>query len=148
VALGASALVTVAATWAYDEYVCAGQKAGESLATRVGLCRALQILGLSDELPPGTAFDIVRNGAPTIHLALVNDKGQWYFTASHSESWYWSWLSWQGDAQKTVEDIRLGQCPAYHTPKAPAIPADLQSSVDQRMQLMPGKQILASVAVD
>jgi hypothetical protein len=100
-------------TYAYEDYVGVGEKVGTALATRVGLGRALQLLGVDGALPASRNFDIVRNGQ-TIHVCLVKKDGQWYFTAWHTEQ---RWAPFYGSYDKPVDDIKVGQVPAHHEVK-------------------------------
>jgi hypothetical protein len=113
--LGASAIATAAATYGYDVYLSEGERIGMGLAMRVGLGRALQLMGAAGELPNGYSFNIERQGNPTIHVIMVQRNGQWYFTAFHMEVQYT--FLWFGRHYVPVDDIRLGDVPAYHIPR-------------------------------
>ena len=116
VALGVIGVAVGGVTYGYDRLITEGERVGTELATRVGLGRRLQILGAAGMLPAGCTFDLVRGGGqPTIHVVMVQRDNQWYFTAWHTE--HRSGFLWLAPHRVTVEDIRLGDVPAHHTPR-------------------------------
>jgi hypothetical protein len=126
----------------YGEYVAAGEEGGVRLATRVSLGRALQVLGVAEMLPPGRTFDIQRPDY-TVHVQMVQQDGQWYFHAWHTEYRRPRFLGVPVGPPMavTVVDIPVGAVPAYHTPGAPPAPADVRSHADRlRRVLVPAGQ--------
>jgi hypothetical protein len=114
--LAVTAIVVAGIEYTYNEYVDKGWEVGVSLATRVGLGRALQILGAAGDLPNALTFDFVYPGGRVVHIDIVPDKdGTWYFTAWHKESvWYWLY-----GLDDIVYDIPMGKVPVEgFTPKA------------------------------
>jgi RHS repeat-associated protein len=141
--LGASAIGMTLATYGYQLYQSEGERIGTELATRVGLGRRLQLLGAAGMLPNGLSFDIQRNGDPTIHVLMVQQGGQWYFTAWHYETAHV--FLFFGAYQETIWDIRLGDVPAYHIPRSrtpadgpwpvmPVLPEALEAQLDAVLQ--------------
>jgi hypothetical protein len=122
---GVGTVIVAGGLWPYDRYTEVGESTGLALATRVGLGRRLQILGVAGMLPPGTSFEIQRPDQ-TILVQLVPDgKGQWYFTATHKEHH----SSWWVDDSEIIEDIPFGTVPAFHTPSAPPTPEDILADI-------------------
>jgi len=128
VALGASTIVIAGSTYVYDMYVDMGWEVGVPLAERVGYGRTLQILGLLGELPDDE-FDFTKKDGTVMHVKVVEQDGQRYFTAWHEErlsgfSWVTLLVStplflysyFSNNSITTVYDIKVGQIPAYHAP--------------------------------
>jgi RHS repeat-associated protein len=108
-----TAVVVAGATWALNESAQIGWDQGIPLVERAGYGRTLQLAGLLGELP-GDSFDITRWDGVVMHIEIVEQDGQRYFHAWHEESqrvWYKAWL---GSETVTVEDIQVGQVPAFH----------------------------------
>jgi hypothetical protein len=73
-------MITVAgATYVYDEYVGLGWDKGVALAEKVGLGRALQILGAADMLPRARKFEYVTPSGTVYHVFYVKQNDVWYF---------------------------------------------------------------------
>jgi hypothetical protein len=126
-ALGATGIFFMVGE-AYGEYVSTGAQAGASLAKRVGLSRALQILGVAGELPDGRYFQFQQPDGTITHVRLVQQDEQWYFVAYH---WREPKNQIFSTGPELVYDIPPGKAPAYHTPNAPAVPADIQQQANE-----------------
>jgi hypothetical protein len=83
------------------------------LAERIGYGRGLQIAGLLGELP-ADEFDMQKWDGIIMHVKIEEQDGQRYVHAWHEESvshWYCLWLD---NSTQTVDDIKVGQVPAFH----------------------------------
>jgi hypothetical protein len=99
--------------WTQSVYEDTGWASGSALAERIGYGRGLQIAGLLGELP-SDEFDIQKWDGTIMHVKIEEQDGQRYFHAWHEQRvshWYYLWLD---SSTETVEDIKIGQVPAFH----------------------------------
>jgi RHS repeat-associated protein len=108
-----TAVIVAGVEYANAVYAETGWASGSALAERIGYGRGLQIAGMLGELP-GDEFDIQKWDGTIMHVKIEEQDGQRYFHAWHERSvshWYCLWLD---SSIETVEDIKVGQVPAFH----------------------------------
>jgi hypothetical protein len=101
------------ATWVYDEYVGLGWSHGLPLAEKVGLGRALQLLGAADMLPRARTFSYFTPSGTMYIIAYVEIDGVWYFTAMKDVS---HWIPFVGSWVSLEFVIPPGEVPTNYRP--------------------------------